>query len=63
MATMANERANTARAELQAWYLHGLRPKLARAGEAGVVDRGALEALDDDVRALLDLSRAGEEAA
>jgi hypothetical protein len=52
-----------ARAELQAWYLGGLLPKLACAAKAGLVDVGALDALDADVRALLELSREQKEAA
>ena len=60
---MASGRGRRARAELQSWYLQGLLPKLARAAQTGAVDRAAVEALDADVRALLDLSRAREEAA
>lgn len=60
---MAGRRGPRARAELQSWYLQGLLPKLARAARTGAVDRAAVEALDTDVRALLDLSRAREEAA
>ena len=63
MATMADERARTARTELQAWYLHGLLPKLAGAAKTGRVELGAVEALDADVRELLDLSYAQGEAA
>jgi len=51
------------RAELHAWYLRGLRPKLARAARTGVVAPQALEALDAEVRALLDLPLEREEAA
>jgi hypothetical protein len=60
---MADDRARTARAELQAWYIHALLPKLTRAAKAGVVDPRALDALDDDVRALLDLARVRERGA
>lgn len=60
---VATARSRWARAELQSWYLQGLLPKLARAAQTGTVDRAAVEALDADVRALLDLSRAREEAA
>jgi hypothetical protein len=60
---MGNERARAARAELQAWYLQGLLPKLARASRKGTVDARALVALDADVRKLLDLSHAREEVA
>jgi hypothetical protein len=55
--------AHAARAELQAWYTRGLLPKLAQAAKSGTVDRGAVEALDDEVRSLLDLSHPREEAA
>jgi len=44
-----------ARAELQAWYLTGLSPKLARAAAAGVARPGAVEELDRQLRALLEL--------
>jgi hypothetical protein len=60
---MADERSRTARAELQAWYIHTLLPKLTRATKAGVVNPQALDALDHDVRALLDLSRVQERVA
>jgi len=58
-----NERARAARTDLQAWYLHGLLPKLARAAKTGAVDVQAVEALDADVRSLLDLSAGRKEAA
>ena len=58
-----NEEARAARAELHAWYLGGLLPKLAHAGRTGTVDVRAVEALDADMRSLLDLSPAQEEAA
>jgi len=63
MATMQNESTNDARAELQSWYLHGLKPKLARAASTGAVDPMALAALDAEVRELLDLSRTQEDVA
>jgi hypothetical protein len=63
MATMSKKDARDARAELQAWYLHGLLPKLARAASTGTVDTGAVEALDADVRALLDVTEARRDAA
>jgi hypothetical protein len=44
------------RAELQSWYLSGLRPKLASAARAGTVPPGAVVALDSCLRDLLDLS-------
>ena len=53
-----------ARAELQAWYLAGLRPKLARAAEDGTVPRAAAEALDRRFCDFLDVAREeAEEAA
>lgn len=52
-----------ARAELQAWYLRGLLPKLGRAAERGALDPRELEALDGQVRSLIDLPREREEAA
>ena len=55
--------ARDPRAELQAWYLQGLLPKLARAAGSGTVDPRAVEALDGEMRAFLDLARAREEAA
>jgi hypothetical protein len=63
VATTGDTRARAARAELQAWYVRSLLPKLARAASAGVADPRAIEALDADVRGLLDLARAREEAA
>lgn len=41
--------------ELRAWYLGGLRPKLARAVQAGSVAAGAVLALDRQLRDLLDV--------
>jgi hypothetical protein len=52
-----------ARAQLQAWYLRALLPKVARAATAGAVDVRAASAFDDEMRALLDLSRTHERAA
>jgi hypothetical protein len=63
MVTMRNESTNDARAEVRAWYLRGLKPKLARAANAGSVDPMAAAALDAEVRNLLDLSRPRDEAA
>lgn len=59
---MANERTNP-RAELEAWYLRGLLPKLARAARVGLADRQAVQALDADMRALLDIPKQREKAA
>ena len=61
---MSPAKANRdARAELQAWYLRDLQPRLARATRTGAADGRAIEALDDAVRALLDLTQGREEAA
>jgi hypothetical protein len=59
----ANGGIREARAELQAWYLRGLLPKLAQAAETGTVDAGAVDALDAEVRALLEISHERKEAA
>jgi hypothetical protein len=63
MATTADQRARAARAELQAWYLRGLLPKLVRAARSGVIDLREVEGLDADLRTLLDPSVEHEEAA
>ena len=62
---MAAKKKSTpdARSELQAWYLQGLLPRLARAAGSGAVDPRAVDALDGEMRAFLGLSRAREEAA
>ena len=44
-------------AELQAWYLGSLRPKLAGAARAGTIAPTAAAVLDRQLRDLLDLSR------
>jgi uncharacterized protein YciW len=44
------------RAELQAWYLASLQPKLRHAASTGAVLPGAAMELDQQLRALLDLS-------
>lgn len=59
MVTMPNERTNDALAELRSWYLHSLRPKLARAACTGAVDPRALAALEAQLRRILDLSLSG----
>ena len=43
-----------ARAELRAWYLGRLRPRLENAVSAGTVESAAVEALDDQLGELLD---------
>ena len=55
-----------ARAELQAWYLGSLGPKLARAADAGIVRPAVADSLDRQLRTFLDLpadDRVYEEAA
>jgi hypothetical protein len=47
------------RAELQAWYLGSLQPKLAVAASAGTVAPVPAATLDRLLRALLDLPDAG----
>ena len=46
------------RAELQAWYLGSLRPKLRNAARAGTVEPAAVATLDRLVRDFLDLPAA-----
>jgi len=46
-----------ARAELRAWYLGRLRPRLVEAAAAGVVAPGAVEELDLQVAGLFALSK------
>jgi hypothetical protein len=53
----------TGLAELRAWYLEGLRPKLSRAAGAGTVPPAAAEALDQRLREFLDLPSVREEEA
>jgi len=50
-------RGEAARSELRAWYLGGLRPKLARAVRDGAVDAQAAAAFHADLRRLLELGR------
>jgi hypothetical protein len=51
------------RAELQAWYLERLQPKLERAVRSGVADAWSVAALHAEMRALLDLEPVRERAA
>ena len=44
-----------ARAELRAWYLDRLRPRLVEAAAAGIVGPGAVEELDVQVAGLFKL--------
>lgn len=55
MPTQAQPTKSDARAELQAWYLESLQPKLARAAAAGVAPSAAVLALDEQVRAFIGL--------
>jgi hypothetical protein len=50
-------------AELQAWYVDSLRPKLVRAVGTGTVEPAAAEALDRRVCEFLSLPEADPEAA
>jgi hypothetical protein len=49
--------------ELRAWYLAGLRPKLARAAQTGAVESAAVLALDRQMRDLLDVADGERRAA
>jgi hypothetical protein len=55
MTTMAESIGLGARAELRAWYLGCLRPKLVEAVAAGIVGPGAVEELDLQVADLFEL--------
>jgi hypothetical protein len=44
-----------ARADLRAWYLAGLWPKLAAAADSGGIEPGLADELDDVMRDMLDL--------
>lgn len=46
-----------AHAELRAWYLGSLRPRLAAAVTAGIVEPGAVVALDSQLAELFGLPR------
>jgi len=50
-----------ARAELQAWYLQRLQPKLAQASKTGTVDARAAAACDAHVRRFLAISSSSTE--
>jgi hypothetical protein len=45
------------RAELQLWYVHGLRPKLAQAAADGTVSSAAADDLDRKLCDFLDVAR------
>jgi len=59
----SRESQRNARAELQAWYVTSLRPKLARAATADVVEAAAAEELDRQLCAFLDLPGTAPERA
>lgn len=63
MATTREPGSSRARAELQAWYLTSLRPKLARAATSDTVPPAAAEALDRQLCAFLDLPETASETA
>ena len=52
---MQKERTSEARAELRAWYVHHLQPKLARAVSEGAVEPQVAAVFGAEVRRLLDL--------
>jgi hypothetical protein len=60
---MATKVERNARAELQAWYVRSLLPKLAQAARAGSVDPRYAAALDMKMRAFLGVADEHEEAA
>ncbi len=64
MAKRIERNPSEVRAELQAWYLADLRPKLASAARSGKVMPGAVVTLDAQLRQLLDVggNRLGEAA-
>ena len=51
--SLSSAERRSARAELQAWYLVSLHPKLVRAADTGIVPPAAAEALDRQMRAFL----------
>jgi hypothetical protein len=63
MATSRKSLERDARAELQAWYLTSLRPKLARAATSDVVPPAAVDELDRQLRTSLDLPQSASERA
>ena len=63
MAKTAQSTRPGGRAELRAWYLGRLRPKLAGAVTAGTVEPASLEALDFQLRRMLELPAQLEEEA
>jgi hypothetical protein len=63
MVTMTDKRKEAVRAELQAWYLEGLQPKLARAARTGAVDPREIAACDAELRRFLRIAAVEENAA
>ena len=59
----SERRTGDERAELQAWYLWSLFPKLSGAASAGTVARSSVATLDGLLRDLLDLPSGGREEA
>jgi hypothetical protein len=59
MTTRTESITREARAELRAWYLDQLRPRLLEAEAARVVAPGAVEELDLQVADLFELPRSG----
>jgi len=57
MTKRAASRGLGARAEIRAWYLGHLRPRLVDAVATGVVGPGAVEELDLQVAGLLELPK------
>ena len=57
MAKTAESTGLRGRAELRAWYLGRLRPRLADAVTEGTVDPNRLDLLDDQLAELCDLPR------
>jgi hypothetical protein len=55
MPTSSDPTPRDPRADLQAWYLASLQPKLRRAASTGMVRTAAVNALDRQLRELLDL--------
>ena len=55
MTKSTESRGRGARAELRAWYLGRLRPRMVEAVAAGVVGPGAVEELDLQVAGLFEL--------
>jgi hypothetical protein len=52
---MSTKESSPANAELRAWYLRGLRPRLALAARVRSISAGQAAALDHAMRELLDL--------